>query len=82
MYQKNIKKRIKGIIFVELFGNTTDLNKLKKIAIKNNLSLIGDCAQSFGTKFNNESTCNYYDYAATVSILQKYYQLMVIAECL
>ncbi len=61
---KNIKKRIKGIIFVELFGNTTDLNKLKKIAIKNNLSLIGDCAQSFGTKFNNESTCNYYDYAA------------------
>ena len=39
---KKIKERIKGIIFVELFGNTTDLPRLKKIAKKNNLSLIGD----------------------------------------
>ncbi len=60
----NIKKRIKGIIFVELFGNTTDLPRLKKIAKKNRLTLIGDCAQSFGTKFKNHSTCNYYDYSA------------------
>ena len=61
---KKIKERIKGIIFVEHFGNTTDLPRLKKIAKKNNLSLIGDCAQSFTTKFKNQSTCNYYDYAA------------------
>ena len=27
--------------------------------------MIGDCAQSFGSKYNNKSTINYYDYAAT-----------------
>ena len=59
-----IKKRIKGIIFVELFGNTTDLTKLRRLANYYGLSLIGDCAQSFGTKFLNKPTCNYYDFAA------------------
>ena len=58
------KKRIKGIIFVELFGNTTDLTKLRRLANYYGLSLIGDCAQSFGTKFLNKPTCNYYDFAA------------------
>ena len=61
---KKIRKRLKGIIFVELFGHTTNLAKLKQIAKKNNLSLIGDCAQSFGTKFLGKNTCDYYDYAA------------------
>jgi dTDP-4-amino-4,6-dideoxygalactose transaminase len=61
---RNIKIRIKGIIFVELFGYTTNLRRLRKIADKNNLSLIGDCAQSFGSKYLNLSTVNYYDYSA------------------
>tara|TARA_B100000989_G_scaffold237840_1_gene184751 strand:- start:1495 stop:2604 length:1110 start_codon:yes stop_codon:yes gene_type:complete len=60
-----IKKRINGIINVELFGHTCDLDRLKKISKKYKLSLIGDCAQSFGSKYNNKSTINYYDYAAT-----------------
>lgn len=61
---KNIKKRIAGIIYVELFGYTGDLIRLKKIAKINSLSLIGDCAQSFGTKFNNKISLAYYDYGA------------------
>ena len=60
-----IQKRLKGIINVELFGATCDLIKLKKIAYKNNLTLIGDCAQSLGTKFKNKSTISYYDYSFT-----------------
>ena len=60
-----IQKRLKGIINVELFGATCDLIKLKKIASKNNLTLIGDCAQSLGTKFQNKSTISYYDYSFT-----------------
>lgn len=60
-----IRKRINGIINVELFGYTCDLDRLKKISKKYKLSLIGDCAQSFGSKYNNKSTINYYDYAAT-----------------
>ena len=60
---KNIRSRIKGIINVEIFGKTNDLIKLKKIAKKYKLTLIGDCAQSFGTTFKNKSTVNYYDYS-------------------
>lgn len=60
-----IKRRLKGIINVELFGTTCDLIKLRKISFKNNLSLIGDCAQSLGTKFRNKSTISYYDFSFT-----------------
>ena len=60
-----IKKRIKGIINVELFGSTVDLQRLRKIAKKYNLSLIGDCAQSLGTLYKNKSTISYYDYSIT-----------------
>jgi len=61
---KKILKRISGIINVELFGYTINLIKLKNIARRYNLTLIGDCAQSFGTRYNNLSTVNYYDYSA------------------
>ncbi len=61
--KKNIKQRIRGIINVELFGATNDLNRLRKICKKNNLSLIGDCAQSLGTLFNKKSTLDYYDFS-------------------
>ena len=27
--------------------------------------MIGDCAQSFGSKYNNKSTISYYDFATT-----------------
>lgn len=62
---KKIIKRIRGIINVELFGQTCDLKKLRKISQKYKLSLIGDCAQSFGTYFKKKSTIAYYDYAIT-----------------
>ena len=62
---KKIKSKINGIINVELFGQTCDLDKLKKISKKYNLTLIGDCAQSLGTKFKNKSSISYYDYATT-----------------
>ena len=60
---KKILKRIKGIINVELFGFANDLHRLNLIANKYNLTLIGDCSQSFGTLFHKKSTLNYYDYS-------------------
>lgn len=60
-----IKKRIRGVINVELFGKTCNLNKLRKISKQYKLSLIGDCAQSFGTLYRKKSTVSYYDYAIT-----------------
>ena len=58
-----IKDKIRGIINVELFGQTNDLSKLNKIAKKYKLSLLGDCAQSFGTFYKEKSSINYYDYS-------------------
>ncbi|MDC1224046.1 DegT/DnrJ/EryC1/StrS family aminotransferase [Pelagibacteraceae bacterium] len=60
-----IKKRIRGVINVELFGKTCDLDRLRRISKKFKLSLIGDCAQSLGTFYKNKSTVSYYDYAIT-----------------
>ena len=62
---KKIKKRIKGIINVELFGATCDLDRLNRISKKYKLSLIGDCAQSFGTLYKKKSTVSFYDYSIT-----------------
>ena len=59
-----IKKKLRGIINVEIFGSSNNLIKLKKISKKHNLTLIGDCAQSFGTEYNKKKTINYYDYSA------------------
>lgn len=60
---KKIKSRIAGVIFVELFGNTGDLKKLSKICNKYKIWSLGDCAQSLGTKYNNKSSLDYYDFA-------------------
>lgn len=62
---KKILKRIRGIVYVELFGQACDLEKLRKISKKYKLSLIGDCAQSFGTFYKKKSTISYYDFAIT-----------------
>ena len=59
---KKILRRINGIINVELFGSVNNLTKLKKISKKYNLSLVGDCSQSFGSIYKNQTTINYYDY--------------------
>ena len=62
---KSTKSKIAGIIFVEIFGGTKNLVKLKKIAKENDLWILGDCAQSFGTKFKNIPSIEYYDIAIT-----------------
>lgn len=58
-----IREKIRGVINVEIFGSTNNLIKLNKIAKKYKLSLIGDCAQSFGTKYKKKSSITYYDYS-------------------
>jgi aminotransferase EvaB len=56
----NIKKKItsktKAIVPVHLYGNACDMEVISKIAKKNNLKVIEDCAQSLGSKFNNKFT--------------------------
>lgn len=52
---KNISKiNLKGIIAVNLFGNPINYEKINKIAKKNNLFLVEDAAQSFGSKYKKK----------------------------
>ncbi|HNQ67638.1 MAG TPA: DegT/DnrJ/EryC1/StrS family aminotransferase [Bacteroidales bacterium] len=48
-----ITKKTKAIIFVQLFGNITDLSKLKEICANSNIFIIEDSAQSIGSKLND-----------------------------
>ena len=52
--QKHITKNTKAIIPVHLYGQACDMKKICKIAKKNNLKIIEDCAQALGAKFNNK----------------------------
>jgi UDP-2-acetamido-2-deoxy-ribo-hexuluronate aminotransferase len=51
---KNITKKTKAIILVDLYGNCVQSNKLKKICEENNIFLIIDGAQSLGSINQNE----------------------------
>ena len=52
--EKKITKKTKAIIPVHLYGKSCDMDKIIKISNKYKLSIIEDCAQSQGAKFNNQ----------------------------
>lgn len=52
---KKLKKfNLRGVIGVNLFGNPFEYEKIRDITKKNDLFLIEDAAQSFGSKFKNK----------------------------
>lgn len=52
--KKLITPKTKCIIPVHLYGHCCDLDKLKKISKKNNISIIEDAAQALGAKYKNK----------------------------
>ena len=52
--QKYINKNTKAIIPVHLYGQACDMEKICKIAKRNNLKVIEDCAQAQGAKFDSK----------------------------
>lgn len=56
----------KAIISVDLFGMPAELDELMDFALENNLLLLSDAAQSFGSKYNDKFACNF-GHAATTS---------------
>ena len=52
--RKKITKKTKVIIPVHLYGKPCNMNELMKIAKKNKVHIIEDCAQSQGAKFKNK----------------------------
>ncbi len=62
--EEAITERTKAILFVDLYGQTPDINKLKKIADQHNLKLIEDAAQSFGSDYMGQKVGSLVDITA------------------
>ncbi len=52
--EEAITKKTKAIIPVHLYGQMCDMDTIQKIAKKNKITIIEDCAQSQGAKFKNK----------------------------
>jgi len=52
--EKNINNKTRAIVVVHIFGNPCKLDEIAEIARKYHLYLIEDCAQSFGSTFNDQ----------------------------
>ena len=62
---KKIGISLKGIITVGLFGQPSDMDKIKEIAALNNLWVFDDAAQSFGAKYKGRISGNLCEISAT-----------------
>ena len=52
--EARITSKTKAIMAVHLYGAICNMEELKKICVRNNLYLIEDVAEGFGTKYNNK----------------------------
>jgi len=52
--EHKITDKTKAILFVDLYGQTPDIDKLQHIAKKHGLVLIEDAAQSFGSRYKDK----------------------------
>jgi len=57
--EKKITKKTKAISLVHYLGNPSDMNAIIKIAKKNNLLVLEDCATALGAKINNKHVGNF-----------------------
>jgi aminotransferase EvaB len=60
--EKKINRKTKAIIPVHLYGQSCDMDKIKKIASKYKLKIIEDCAQAQGAKYKNKFVGNFGDF--------------------
>lgn len=59
--KNKISKKTRAIMCVHIYGAPCDMNSLVKLAKKNDLYLIEDCAESFGTYINDRHVGTYGD---------------------
>ena len=59
--EKSIDNNTEAILVTHCFGNPCNINEIDKIAKRNNLKVIYDSAQCFGTEYNGKSIFHYGD---------------------
>lgn len=53
--EQQVTEKTRGLLPVHLFGYSADLDRLGRIAKRNSLFLLEDCAQAIGTKFRDRT---------------------------
>lgn len=61
--ESKITEKTKAICIVHLYGQTSNMEKVMKIAQKHDLYVVEDCAQSHGSLFNGKMTGTFGDIA-------------------
>ena len=61
--KKLITKKTKAIICVHIYGHPCKMDDIKKIATKNKIKIIEDCAEAIGTKFNGKKIAKFGDFS-------------------
>jgi len=59
--ERKITPKTKAIMVVHLYGHPCDMDSIMKISKKHNLLVIEDCAEAFGSKYNNQYTGTFGD---------------------
>ncbi|MCK4664986.1 MAG: DegT/DnrJ/EryC1/StrS aminotransferase family protein [Bacteroidales bacterium] len=61
--KKKITSKTKAIMAVHLYGHSCDIDSICSIAKENDLFLIEDCAEAFGSKYKNQNVGTFGDIA-------------------
>ncbi len=64
LIEKKITKKTKAIIPVNLYGQSANYEKIRKISKKNNIKIIEDCAQSAGALYKGKPSGSFGDLSA------------------
>ncbi len=63
--EEKITSKTKAIIPVSLYGQVADMDEINAIALKYNLIVIEDAAQSFGATYKGKQSCNLSHFGCT-----------------
>ena len=62
--KKNITKKTKAIMLINVLGNCSDIDKIQKFAKKKDIYLIEDNCESLGSKYKNKYLGTYGDFSS------------------
>jgi len=65
LIEEKITNKTKAIMPVSIFGQTSNMDEINKIAKIHNITVIEDAAQSFGATYKGKKSCNLSDISTT-----------------